>query len=61
MRQIKCIGRRRIEVSSKEDNILLTILWREKSIACLQLEKEEAMELCKCILYERVKHIDAST
>jgi hypothetical protein len=43
--QIKCIGRRIVEIKKIDDNISLVIHWKDRIIATLQFEKEEALKL----------------
>jgi len=42
---VKCIGRRTVEVKKIDDKISLTIHWKDRPLATLQFEKEEALKL----------------
>ena len=43
--EIKCIGRRRIEIKKIDDKISLVIYWKDRTLATLQFEKDEALKL----------------
>lgn len=43
--EIKCVGRRRVIVKKENNLIILEILWKNRTIAGLQFEKDEALKL----------------
>jgi len=45
MAQIKCIGRRTVEVAKIDNHITLVIYWKGKRMTGLQFEKEDVIKL----------------
>jgi hypothetical protein len=47
--QIKCVGRRRLQVTKIDNEIAITILWKDRILATLMITKAEAVKLTEAL------------